>query len=215
MSPGEAPKGATRREVIQRGLIGGILLLLGGASALALRRGPEAEPPEMPLLALSLAEYSVMLAVVGRMVPDPISTEAERVNTTLRLDATLALADMRTQRDLSRLLGLLESGLAGLILDGQSQPFTARSPAEQEETLEAWRQSSIALRRSGYQALRRLITTHYYASPSAQTAIGYPGPPRGLPPASPLLPDLPGPASAPAPASTAAPASAPAPETSP
>ena len=172
--------GLTRRALIQRGVLGGILLACGGTTWLALRPTVRRPLPEIPLKLLTHAQYSVLLAVVERCVPDPISTEAERQSTVLRVDQTLALADRRTRTDFTQLLGLLDNALVGFILGGVSQPFTALRGTEQDDVLESWRKSRIAVRRTGYQALRRLVATHFYADPAAQAAIGYPGPPKGL-----------------------------------
>jgi hypothetical protein len=79
--------------------------------------------------------------------------------------------------DFRRLLHLVESGFAGLLIAGSPRPFTRAAPAEQDARLEAWRRSRLAVLRSGYQALKRLAHAAYYSSPEIYEAIGYPGPP--------------------------------------
>lgn len=175
-----APRGLSRRALIQRGVVGGILLACGGTTWLALRPTVRRPLPQAPLKVLTQAQYSVLLAVVERCVPDPISTEPERQSTVLRIDQTLAVADRRTRADVTQLLGLLDNALVGFVLDGTARPFTALRGTEQDEALESWRRSRLAVRRTGYQALRRLVTAHFYADPAAQAAIGYPGPPKGV-----------------------------------
>jgi hypothetical protein len=113
-------------------------------------------------------------------VPDPVSTLVQRQETAVRIDETLAGANHRTRSDFTQLLGLLDNALAGFLLDGNPTPFTHLGASEQEAVLEDWRTSRIGLRRTGYQALRRIIVTHYYADPANQAAIGYPGPPKGV-----------------------------------
>ena len=43
--------------------------------------------------------------------------------------------------------------------------------------LAEWRDSRIAVRRTGYAALRTLVIAAYYQSPSIWPAVGYGGPP--------------------------------------
>ncbi|MCK6569977.1 hypothetical protein L6V77_02590 [Myxococcota bacterium] len=169
-----------RRTVLVRGLWGGLLLAAGGSTFLALRPSARVELPPEPLHALSPAHFAILLAVVTRCVPPPASTPATCRDTVVRLDTTLAQADARTRNDLLRLLGLLDNALAGFLLDGESTPFSRLDAAAQDAVLERWRLSRFALRRTGYQALRRLAATHFYADPAAQRAIGYPGPPVGV-----------------------------------
>jgi hypothetical protein len=46
--------------------------------------------------------------------------------------------------------------------------------------LERWRHSSIALLRSGYQALHELVMAAWYGNAQSWGRIGYPGPPTGF-----------------------------------
>jgi hypothetical protein len=41
-----------------------------------------------------------------------------------------------------------------------------------------WRDSRLAVRRSGYAVLRKLTQAAHYASPEAWADTGYPGPPQ-------------------------------------
>jgi hypothetical protein len=99
-----------------------------------------------------------------------------------KVDAIAAMSDPATQADLRRLVRLFESALAGFLLDGQPLLFTASSPAGQDRRLAAWAKSRIALRRTGYRALKRLVYAAYYSSPETWPAVGYPGPPVAVPP---------------------------------
>jgi hypothetical protein len=81
------------------------------------------------------------------------------------------------QKELRQLLGLFENGLAGFLFGGRTRPFTRLDGAEQDRVLEEWRDSGIALRRTGYAALRTLLMAAYYQSPLVWPAVGYGGPP--------------------------------------
>jgi choline dehydrogenase-like flavoprotein len=83
-------------------------------------------------------------------------------------------------RQLRLVLRLLESRLANLALTGRPTPFRDRSPAEREHLLLDWGTSRLPLRRSAFQAYRKLLTFLAYADPGAPdsanpllAAIGY------------------------------------------
>jgi hypothetical protein len=107
---------------------------------------------------------------------------ADPIEIAHRVDAQLALGSPEARADFAKLLGLLESALAGLLLDGRPRPFTHLSPAAQDDVLASWQTSHLAVRRSGYGVLRKLTQAAYYAAPEAWADVGYPGPPQiGLP----------------------------------
>ncbi|HET9451941.1 MAG TPA: hypothetical protein VFO83_13715, partial [Aggregicoccus sp.] len=58
--------------------------------------------------------------------------------------------------------------------------FTRLSPEAQDAVIADWRDSGLALRRTGFQALRALAAGAYYSSPRVWPAVGYPGPPSAL-----------------------------------
>jgi len=120
----------------------------------------------------------VLLAVADRLIPErPGFPRPRALGLAARMDAVVAMAHPATQAELRRLVRLFESGAAGLLLDGQPRLFTASSPAEQDRRLAAWAKSRIALRRTGFHALKRTVYASYYASPETWGAVGYPGPP--------------------------------------
>ena len=54
--------------------------------------------------------------------------------------------------------------------------FTRMNDAEKDASLRAWAESRLALRRTGFMALRNLCFLGYYSQPEAWRAIGYRGP---------------------------------------
>lgn len=179
LRPAEAA-GIPRRRFLQGGLLGGALLALGG-TGLALRSSRLVPLPPEGLRVLSPAQYAVMDAFVRRMVPPHAGFPShEEVRTALNADRLLAGVQPEAQQELRQLLDLFESALAGLLLAGRTTPFTRLSPEAQDAVLADWRDSRLALRRTGFQALRALAAGAYYGSPLTWAAVGYPGPPRGL-----------------------------------
>jgi hypothetical protein len=175
-----------RRAFIQRGLVGGGVLVLAGALPLALRSTMR-RSPSAPLRLLSEDEFSVLAAAIARLVPGEGAGAGWPTAASLRcaekIDGVLALAHPDIGSDFKRLLRLFESGLVGAVVAGSPRPFTRASTSDQDARLEAWRRSRFELLRSGYQALKRLAHAAYYASPETYALVGYLGPP-----AVPVLP---------------------------
>lgn len=164
-----------RRTFIRRGIFGGLLLAVGGSVGLAVWPTDRMARPRRPLRALDERQFSILATVAGRMVQAP---GADPVEIAHRVDAQMATAYPEVRADFGKLLLLLENALAGLILDGRLKPFTRLSPAAQDDVLQSWASSHLAVRRTGYAALRKLTQAVFYAGPEAWPEVGYPGPPQ-------------------------------------
>jgi hypothetical protein len=176
-----APANPDRRRLLKRGLVGGALLLVGGAVPLALRSTLVRRTPAHPLKLLRLEEHAVLAAVAARFAPgDGAGAKwptAESLDCAGKVDALLATVHPEVGAEFRQLLRLFESALFGLVVAGSPTPFTRLPPGAQDARLEAWRHSRLALLRSGYQALKRLCHATYYSSPEVYALLGYPGPP--------------------------------------
>jgi hypothetical protein len=51
---------------------------------------------------------------------------------------------------------------------------------EQDQHLRSWQNSRLAIRRTGFQAMKRLSCAIYFGSPDTYASVGYPGPPYEL-----------------------------------
>lgn len=176
--------GFPRRGFLKKGLVGGALLVVGGAVGVALRptRMGAHQAPRRPLELLSPAEHAVLAAVAARVVPgegaDARWPTADALDVAGKADGLLAVNHPDVGRDFKRLLALFDNGLAGLVLvAGRPTPFTALDGAAQDRRLEAWRRSRLTVLRSGYQAMVRLVHAIYFSAPEVYPLIGYPGPP--------------------------------------
>lgn len=167
-----------RRAFLKRGLLGAAVLLLGG-SGLALYPTLETARPTRQLRVLTERGFHVLVAIARRVVRTP---DADAVAIAEAADDSLLWLTPEAQSDFNRLLGLFETALAGLVLDGRVRPFTRLSPDEQDRALESWRTSSLTLRRTGYQALRKLCLASHYAQPASWPSAHFPAPtPVGAP----------------------------------
>ncbi len=121
---------------------------------------------------------------MGSWTERELATLAEVAETFVRGDArrrarltTEALeraADPEQVRQFHRLLGLMESRFANLILGRRASPFTSMSPAARQRYLLSWSTSRFASRRTAFGTLRKLMTFLAYADPGAD----YSGNPR-------------------------------------
>jgi choline dehydrogenase-like flavoprotein len=95
------------------------------------------------------------------------------------------IPDPEARGQLLMLLDILGSRIANLLLRGSPRGFADLNAAAREAAMRSWAESSIQLRRAGFQALKRLCLVAYYAWPTgsgghpAWRINGYPGP---LPP---------------------------------
>jgi hypothetical protein len=176
--PEPAPAGLSRRSLVKRGLLGGALLAAGGAGFLALRGGAVVAPPADGLLVFTPAQFAVLDAVARRMVrPRKGWPTVDQVGVARAADRIAARVEASAQKELQQLLGLFENGLAGFLFGGRTRPFTRLDGAEQDAVLAEWRDSRIAIRRTGFAALRTLVIAAYYQSPTVWPSAGYDGPP--------------------------------------
>jgi hypothetical protein len=171
----------TRRSLLKKGLLGGVLLAGGGALALW-SRGTVMVAPKTKLSVFSEAEFSVIVAIADRIVPAGGEFPSPReVQVAEKVDANVATLHPAVQKELKQGVGLFEGALPGFLFDQRIAPFTQLDPAGQDRALEAWRDSSLAIRRSLFMVFKALTAGAYYGSPEVYEAMGYPGPPEVLP----------------------------------
>jgi hypothetical protein len=155
-----------RRQLLKRGLFGGLLLAGAGLAAWPPRGAAHGE-----LRALSARAHAILAALAARIVPG-----SDGVALATRIDASLAGMPEAQLSEFHQLVSLFDNALVGLLFEGRATPFSRLSPEAQDARLEAWRSSSWVVRRSGYQLLRRLCLAVHYGDRSTHAAIGYPGP---------------------------------------
>jgi len=166
----------SRRTLLKYGL-GGTLLLAAGGAGVAFQQ-TRLRTPATELQVLDQRTYSILAAVADRITPagDGFPSAAE-LQVAEKVDALLATLHPAVGEEIRQALLLLENALAGLVLDGRSRPFTRLPPDAQDETLRAWQNSRLTVRRTAFTALHGLCAAAYYASPAIYRLVGYPGPP--------------------------------------
>ena len=185
----------TRRGFLKKTIGGAVLLAAAGAVPLALRKTKLRDVPG-PLRFFTPEEYSIFAAVAERvlargpaeMPPElaaiaqrrPVPPTAAEVEVAAKADAFLAPLDAASAKELKQLLLLFDNALFSLATGGPPRPFTHMTPGEQDAHLERWATSRMAVRRTGFQALKRLTAAMYYSQPATYASVGYPGPPYDL-----------------------------------
>ena len=162
-----------RRSFLKRGLIGGVLLVVAGGTAVAFIPGDTSVKPTGALFSIDARAFPVLAAVAARVLA---GTTASPVDIAMKVDGALRYAAPEGRKDLSAALMLLENALGGLLLRGKATPFTELDEAAQDAALLAWRDSRLVLLRGAYHALRKLCLAAHYATPAGWPETGYPGP---------------------------------------
>ena len=163
-----------RRRFLKYGLFGGVLLAAGGIG-LAAWPTRKTFQPKRALKVFSAREFAVIAAIADRTVGAPNKDPAEIAHA---VDTAVSCGPIDSQKELKQLVILFENALTGLLLDGHFGSFTGLPPEHQDRVLEHWRDSSVAVRRTGYTALRKLTQAGHYANPAYWSQVGYNGPPQ-------------------------------------
>ena len=143
---------------------------------------------------LSTAERRVLKSACDTLVPSITggSDFYARSASDIGVDGLLADAVENSlqpgnARDFRRMLSVLDSPVYNLLLTGRPVRFTKISPDSRERYLQSWRDSPVGLKRTAFQALKRLTVFLAYASVGPEgtnpnwAEIGYPGAHRTAP----------------------------------
>ena len=184
----------SRRGLLKKTLGGGVLLAVAGSVPLALRKTRLREP-RTKLRFFTAAEYSIWAAVADRVLatdataataepeqigaPGPAPAPAE-IDVAGKADAFLAPLPASDAKDLKQLLALFDNALFSFVSGGPARPFTQMSAAEQDVHLLGWQTSRLAIKRTGFQAMKRLCCALYFSQPATYASVGYGGPPYEL-----------------------------------
>jgi choline dehydrogenase-like flavoprotein len=101
--------------------------------------------------------------------------EAGGVPLPAAVEARLAHVDPIIARQAARLLTLFDSSLTALVTRGAARRFSSLDPTTRDRVLASWETSRVPIRRTIFQALRRLILTTWYAMPEALASTGWRG----------------------------------------
>jgi choline dehydrogenase-like flavoprotein len=146
------------------------------------------------VLELSESERQVLTALCDALFPEVEGGSEFYRRTAHEMGVDSLLVDYvehslqpANARDFRRILDVVDSPLYNLLLSGRPARFTSLPPERRETYLQAWRDSPVALKRTAFQAFKRLTLFLAYASMDAKgsnanwDAIGYPGASHDIP----------------------------------
>jgi hypothetical protein len=187
----------SRRALLKKTIGGAVLLGAAAAVPVALRKTKLRESvPQLKFF--SPAEYSIWAAVAERVlatdvtpataeearlvgsVERPAAPSPAQIDVAGKADAFLSPLPAGDAKDLKQLLALFDNALFSFVTGGPATPFTQMDAAQQDAHLRAWQTSRLAVRRTGFQAMKRLCAAIYFGSPETFASVGYPGPPYEL-----------------------------------
>src|SRR5712692_605812 len=141
---------------------------------------------------LKAPEHELLQLICNTFVPSLESADQSefylRKASDIGVDGELARiieSDLRHEfrQQIRRMLRYFENPVFNAVLHQKSKRFSQLSDDERESYLSSWANSKIPLRRTGFQALKRLILFLNYSLPDSKgfnlnwEAIGYHGPP--------------------------------------
>ena len=124
----------------------------------------------------SSAQLTTLEALCRRMVPLPAEPDPSAARLARAVESRLAAGDPAQARQVAGLLSLIDHPATAACTGRFPGRFSALAPERQDAWLRGWETSRIPLRRTIFQALRRLIVSTYYAQPEVYAEIGYRGP---------------------------------------
>jgi len=75
-------------------------------------------------------------------------------------------------KDLKQLLALFDNALFSLLSGGPARPFTQMAADEQDAHLRGGRPRRLAIKRTGFQAMKRLCCAIYFGAPETYASVG-------------------------------------------
>lgn len=159
----------SRRRFLSMGLWGGGIALSWSLVGCSSGSYPAVEGT---LRVLSPKQFWVLEAACEAILPDRPGM-ARASDLPRRIDAVFASASPNLQGEFKQLLDLIEDMPW---LNFSFTPFTRQSLSDRQATLGGWEHSRLAIKRLGFQGLKKVISGVFYMQPESWPEIGYPGP---------------------------------------
>ena len=156
----------------------GLLALWGGGlhTFVRMRQQPHSMIPS-GLVFFSDQEYAIVQAVARRLIGSDsrIGSEPGQSDVALRADRFLAEAELDVQEQFHQLLVVFNAPVFTFLFDFRLSSFLAMQPDQQDTYLQDWMTSTLAFRRTAFQALKRLCASMYYTDSVTWKDIEYTG----------------------------------------
>jgi hypothetical protein len=166
-----------RRRFLRQTLFGAAALFVAPAFPTMRLHAQVPQETARKLLFFSEHEYLVVSAAAARLTGhiQGESGPAGSVDPALRADTFLSNEDPEIQDQIHLLLTIFNSPVAAFVFNFRFSEFLHMDPPGQDDYLEGWMTSSLAFRRTGFQALKRLSMSMHYTDEHSWEEIGYHG----------------------------------------
>ena len=173
----------TRRALLRTGLGGSLLLWASSACAPRQPAAPVDLGDDAAFRVLDRSSREIVAAIIPVMLagalPDaPQAVADARKAALVGVDIAVSGLPPAVQDEIHQLFGMLAFAPTRWVLAGLSTSWDSAPPEAISAFLTRWRYSSLALLRSGYDALHQLVMAAWYGNDASWSRIGYPGPPK-------------------------------------
>jgi hypothetical protein len=167
----------SRREFLRRTLLGTAFLTAAKIFPRDFLFARSVEGIPSDLRYFSAQEYLILQALAERII-GPMAqggSSVKEIDPARRADQFLATADLEIQDQFHQLLTVFNAPFFTFLFDLRFSSFINMAPEDKDSYLEDWMTSNLALRRTGFQALKRLCLSMFYTDSRSWKEIGYEG----------------------------------------
>ncbi len=171
------PESVSRRKFLKRTLFGAALLSVAKIVPSGTLFADDLTSVPQNLVYFSPKEFLVFEAAADRLIgtPPPGQHSSAEIGVAARADQFLGGADPEVQEQFHQLLSVFNAPLFTFLFDFRLSSFVAMSPEDKDTYLEDWMTSSLRVRRTGFQALKRVCMSMFYTHSGSWKEIGYEG----------------------------------------
>ncbi|CAM2066377.1 hypothetical protein SCOR_13440 [Sulfidibacter corallicola] len=171
-----------RRQFLKLGVTGGALLTMSawmskgtfwGTGTHLARRG------NYQYQFLTEADHEVVSALIPAILAGTAAARDKELAEEVVRGVDIAASHFRPaiQKEIRQLFTVLTLPATRVLACGVWSGWSQADPARVEGFLASWRNSRMALLRSGYDALQQLTVASWYGNPKSWSGLGYEGPP--------------------------------------
>lgn len=132
--------------------------------------------PSEIMSSFSAPQRSTLESLCRRIIPAAFEHSDPSFDLPALVEARLVAGDSDLRGKFATLLTVFGSRSCTFVFTGRLARFENLPTDIQDKTLRRWELSAIGIRRTIFQAFRKVILSTYYASPESHAAIGFRGP---------------------------------------
>lgn len=171
------PESVSRRKFLKETLFGAACLSVAKIVPSGTLFADELAGVPPNLVYFSPKEFLIFEVAADRLIgtPRPGQPGSTEIGVAARADQFLGGADPEVQEQFHQLLTVFNAPLFTFLFDFRFSSFLAMSPADKDSYIEDWMTSTLGVRRTGFQALKRVCMSMFYTHSGSWKEIGYEG----------------------------------------